>query len=153
MEEQVKLLKEKIDQGSSADPSFTLASELGNLYVNDVKLKKAHDELLLVRKQEQDKEALLQDATTEKTRLQNIISSFKQALIELRTTLWDNINRQIKKMKEYLILLDEEKKLANLSLTNAKTFLESLGGKPAIAQAAINLLISKINAQLQFAGV
>ena len=56
-------------------------------------------------------------------------------------------------MKEYLILLDEEKKLANLSLTNAKIIVENLGGKPAIAQAVINLLISQTNAQLQFAGV
>ena len=95
----------------------------------------------------------LKDATVEKTRLQDIISSFKQALIELKTTLSDNINREIKKVKEYLILLDEEKKLANLSLTNAKTMLESLGGKPAIAQAIINLLISQTNTQLQFAGV
>ena len=50
-------------------------------------------------------------------------------------------------------MLEEEKKLANLSLTNAKTFLESLGGKPAIAQATINLLISQTSAQLHFAGV
>ena len=56
-------------------------------------------------------------------------------------------------MKEYLIMLNEERKLAHLSLTNAKTFLESLGGKPTIAQAAINLLISQTNVQLQFAGV
>ena len=114
---------------------------------------KAQDELHLDRKQVQDKEALLNDDTIEKVRLQNIISSFRQSLIELRTTLWDNINREIKKMKEYLILLDEEKKLANLSLTNAKTMLESLGGKPTIAQATINLLISQTSAQLQFAGV
>ena len=87
LEEQVKLLKEKIDQGSSVDPSFSLASELGNLSVKDIELKKAQDELLLVKKQVQDKEALLKDATTEKTRLQNIINSFRQALIELRTTL------------------------------------------------------------------
>ena len=153
MEEQIKLLKEKIDQGSSTDPSFALASELDNLFVKDIELKKALDELHLVRKQVQDKEALLKDDTTEKNGLQKIISSFKQALIELRTTLWDNINREIKKVKEYLILLDEEKKLANLSLTNAKIFLQSLGGKPAIAQAAINLLISETSAQLQFAGV
>ena len=56
-------------------------------------------------------------------------------------------------MKEYLILLNEERKLAHLSLTNAKTFLEGLGGKPTIAQATINLLISQTNVQLQFAGV
>ena len=153
LEEQVKLLKEKIDQGSLANPSFVLASELGNLSVKHIELKKAQDELLLVRKQVQDKEALLKDATAKKTGLQDIISSFRQALIELRTTPWDNINREIKKVKEYLILLDEEKKLANLSLTNAKTMLESLGGKPAIAQAAINLLISQTSAQLQFARV
>ena len=41
LEEQVKLLKEKIDQGSSADPSFSLATELGNLSVKDIELKKA----------------------------------------------------------------------------------------------------------------
>ena len=148
LEEQVKLLKEKIDQGSSVDPSFSLASELGNLSIKDIELKKAQDELHLVRKQVQDKEALLKDATTKNTRLQNIISSFKQALIELKTTLWDNINREIKKVKEYLILLDEEKKLANLSLTNAKIMVQNLGGKPTIAQAAINMLISQTNAQL-----
>ena len=107
----------------------------------------------MVKKHVQDKEALLKVTTTEKARLQNNTISFRQALIELRTTLWDNINREIKKVKEYLILLDEEKKLANLSLTNAKTMLESLGGKPAIAQAAINLLISQTSAQLQFARV
>ena len=50
-------------------------------------------------------------------------------------------------------MLNEERKLAHISLENAKTFLESLGGKPAIAQAAINLLISQTNVQLQFAGV
>ena len=153
LEEQVKLLKEKIDQGSSTDPSFVLASELGNLSIKHVELNKAQDELLLVRKQVHEKEALLQDATAEKNKLQNIISSFRQALIELRTTHWDNINRDIKKMKEYLILLNEEKKLAHLSLTNAKTFLESLRGNPAIAQAIINLFISQTNVQLQFAGV
>ena len=104
--------------------------------------------MLLVRKQVQDKDTLLQDATTEKTRLQNIISSFRQALIETRTSHWDNINREIKTMKEYLIMLNEERKLAHLSLTNAKTFLESLRGKPVVAQAAINLLISQTNVQL-----
>ena len=107
----------------------------------------------MVKKHVQDKEALLKVTTTEKARLQNNTISFRQALIELRTTLWDNINREIKKVKEYLILLDEEKKLDNLSLTNANIMLESLGGKPAIAQAAINLLISQTSAQLQFARV
>ena len=101
LEEQIKLLQEKVDQGSSTDPSFDLASEVDSLSVKDIELKKAHDELLLVKKQVQDKDALLQDATTEKTRLQNIINSFRQALIETRTSHWDNINREIKKMKEY----------------------------------------------------
>ena len=55
LEELVKLLKEKIDQGSSTDPvedpSFVLALELGNLSVKDIELKKVQDELLLVKKQ------------------------------------------------------------------------------------------------------
>ena len=153
LEEHVKILKEKIDKGSSIDNSFSLASELGNLSVKDVELKKAQYELHSVKKQVQENEALLKDAIVEKTRLQDIISSFRQALIKLKTTLWDNINREIKKVKEYLILLDEEKKLANLSLTNAKTMLESLGGKLTIVEAVINLLISQTNAQLQFARV
>ena len=50
-------------------------------------------------------------------------------------------------------MLNEERKLAHLSLANAKTFLDKLGGKPTIAQAAINLLISQTNVQLQFTGV
>ena len=74
LEEQIKLLQEKVDQGSSTDPSFALAFELGSLSVKDVELKKAQDELLLIRKQVQDKDALLQDATAEKTRLQDAIA-------------------------------------------------------------------------------
>ena len=50
-------------------------------------------------------------------------------------------------------MLNEERKLAHLSLANAKTFLDTLGGKLAIAQAAINLLLSQTNVQLQFARV
>ena len=99
MEEQIKLLQEKVDQGSSVDPSFTLASELGSLSVKDVELKKAQNEILLIRKEVQDKDLLLQDATTEKTKLQNIISSFRQTLIKTRTSHWDNINKEIKKLK------------------------------------------------------
>ena len=75
LEEQIKLLQEKVNQGSLVDPGFVLASELGSLSVKDVELKKTQDELLMIRKQVQDKDALLQDATTKKTRLQNIISS------------------------------------------------------------------------------
>ena len=52
-----------------------------------------------------------------------------------------------------MIMLNEERKLAHLSLANAKTFLDNLGGKPTIAQTTINLLISQTNVQLQFAGV
>ena len=116
MEEQIKLLQEKVDQGSSTDPSFALASELGSLSVRDIELKKARDELLLVRKQVQDKDALLQDATTEKTRLQNIISSFRQALIETRTSHWDNINREIKKDLEKLGKVDAKTKSRKLTV-------------------------------------
>ena len=50
MEEQIKLLQEKVDQGSSTDPSFALASELGSLSIKNVELKKAQDEVLLIRK-------------------------------------------------------------------------------------------------------
>ena len=50
LEEKIKLLQEKVDQGSSTDPSFAFASKLGSLSIKDIELKKAQDELLLVRK-------------------------------------------------------------------------------------------------------
>jgi hypothetical protein len=49
LEEKIKILQEKVNQGSSTDPSFVLASELGSLSVKDVELKKAHDEILLIK--------------------------------------------------------------------------------------------------------
>lgn len=35
LEDQIKLLKEQVDQISSFDPNFNLATELGNLFVKD----------------------------------------------------------------------------------------------------------------------
>ena len=45
LEDQIKDLKEKVDQLSIADPNITMAFELGNLSVKELELKKVKEEI------------------------------------------------------------------------------------------------------------
>jgi len=51
LEDQIKLLKEQVDQISSSDLDFNLATELGKLSVKDLELKKMQDELHLAKQE------------------------------------------------------------------------------------------------------
>lgn len=69
LEDQIKALKEEVDNMTIVDPSLSLASELGSLYVKDLELKNAQEEIAAVKKTLADKIKLLTESSTENENL------------------------------------------------------------------------------------
>ena len=69
LEDQIKTLKEKLDQNSITDPNLTLASELGNLSVKELELKKVQEEVEETKQDILDKDKLLAESSVEKENL------------------------------------------------------------------------------------
>lgn len=153
LEDQIKLLKEQVDQISSFDPDFTVASDLGKLSVKDLELEKMQDELHLAKQEVQEKHKLLTEPLADRDGLQEHVDSAKRALIEAKTIIWNHICREVKKVRDYLILLDEEKELTSTCMKNASLMLENMGDKLTLAQNVINFLNFQNKARLQIVGV
>lgn len=69
LEDQIKVLKEKVDNMTIVDPSLSLASELGSLSVKELELKNAQEELVVVKRILVDKIKLLTETSTENENL------------------------------------------------------------------------------------
>jgi len=77
----------------------------------------------------------------------------RQALKDVKYLLWDNITKEVKKFKGYLIMLQDERTLVIKCLLNVSLDQESMGDKPIQAQKAIDSLNSQSKTQLQFASI
>lgn len=111
------------------------------------------EELHLDKQEVQEKQNLLTEALAIKDRLQEHVDSGKKDLIKAKTIIWDHIHREVKKVKDYLILLDKERELASTCMNNATLMIGNMGDKPTLAQNVINFHNSRNKAQLQFVGV
>ena len=96
---------------SIADPSITLAFELGNLSVKELELKKVEEEIGEAKHDILDKDKLLAERSAEKENLQRQVEAGRQALKDAKIFLWDNITKEVKKLKYYLIMLQDERSL------------------------------------------
>lgn len=61
--------------------------------------------------------------------------------------------KEVKKLKDDLIMLQDERYLVITCLSNVSLVQESMGDKPIQAQKDINFLNSQSRTQLQFAGI
>ena len=61
--------------------------------------------------------------------------------------------KEIKKLKDYFLMLQDEKYLVDTCLTDVNLVQEMMGDKPIQAQRAINFLNSQSKMQLQFAEI
>ena len=61
--------------------------------------------------------------------------------------------KEVKKLKDYFIQVEDEKQLATSFLANLLTLQENMGDKPLQAQNAINFLNSRTKTQLHFARI
>ena len=61
--------------------------------------------------------------------------------------------KEFKKLKDHLIMVQDERYLVITCLSNVSLVHEIMGDKPIQAQKAINFLNSQSKTQLQFAGI
>ena len=58
-----------------------------------------------------DKDKLLPESSADKENLKRQVDDVKQALMDAKSLLWDNITKEIKKLKDHLVMLQDEKTL------------------------------------------
>ena len=66
LENQVKILKDRLDQLSLYDPKFSLVTKIGELSVKDLEVKKLQEELEKTKQDVIDKNKLLSDSLDER---------------------------------------------------------------------------------------
>ena len=148
LEDQIKKLNEKFDKMTIVDSSISLASELGSLSVKDLELKNTQDELAETKKTLANKVRVLTETTTENKNLRKLVEVGKQALRDTKSLLWDHMLKEIKKLKDYLLMLQDEKTLIDTCLSNMNLVQGMMGDKPVQAQRAKNFLNSQSKMQL-----
>ena len=100
------------------DPSLSLASELGSLFVKELELKNAQEELEEVKKSMLDKTKLLTESSTENENLQKQVEASRHALKDIKFLLWDYMLKEVRKLKDHLIMLQDERSLVTTCLSN-----------------------------------
>ena len=153
LEDQVKDLKEKVDQLCIIHSSLTLALDLGNLLVKELELRKVQEDLQKSKKDILDKDKLLVESSVDKQNLKRQVDVSRQTLMDSKSLLLDTITKEIKKLKDHLVILQEGNTLVTTCLSNVALVHESVGDKPIQAQRAINFLNSQSKTQLQFVGI
>lgn len=134
-------------------PILSLALELGSLTVKELELKNAQEELEEVKKNILDKNKLLTKSSTENENLRTQIEAIRQALKDIKFLLWDYMLKEVKKLKDHLKMLQDERSLVTTCLSNVAIVQENMGDKPIQAQKAINSLNCQSKTWLQFAWI
>ena len=97
---------------------LSLASELGSLFVKELELKNTQEELAEVKKTLLDKTKLLTETSIENENLIRQVEASKQPLKDTKLLLWDHMLKEVKKLKDHLIMLQDEKSLVTTFLLN-----------------------------------
>ena len=81
------------------------------------------------------------------------LRSAKDSLIDAKYIIWDHLLKEVKKLNDYFIQVEDERMLAYSCLANLLTLQENMGDKPFQDQNAINFLNSSTKTQLRFRGI
>ena len=92
-------------------------------------------------------------SSANKENLKRQVDVVRQALIDAICLLQDHITKEIKKLKDHLVMLQDEKTLVTTWLSNVALVQEGMADKLVQAQRAINFLNLQSKTQLQFAGI
>lgn len=96
---------------------------------------------------------MITKTTEENEVLRKQVEARKQALKDTKILLWDCILKEVKKLKDFLLMLQDEKDLIETCLSNVSLVQEMMGDKTIQAQRPINYLNSQSKMQLQFIGI
>ena len=123
-------MNEKFDNMTTVDSSINLGSELGYLSVKEPELKSTQDELAEIKKILVDKVKIVTETVAENENPRKQVESGKQALRDTKSLLWDHMLKEVKNLKDYLLMLQDEKDLVDTCLTNVNLVQEMMGDKP-----------------------
>ena len=71
----------------------------------------------------------------------------------MKHIIWDHLSIALKKVRNFLVEVEDERELANTCLTNVSIIQENMGEKSLKDFTAINYLNSRSKAQLIFVGI
>ena len=130
LENQIQILKNKVEQMSLFDPNFSITSELGKLSIKDMELKTLQEDLAKARQDIFENHKLLKEILANQELMTQQLRLVKDILIEAKYIIWDYLSNEMKKLKEYFIQIEDERQLASSCLANLLTHQENLGDKP-----------------------
>lgn len=93
---------------------------------------------------------MLHESLINQEALTQQLRSANNNLIDAKHIIWDHLFKEVKRLKDYFVWVEDERKLATSCLDNLQTLQENLSDKPFQAQNAINVLNSITKTQLQF---
>ena len=83
---------------------------------------------------------MLNDSLANQESRKQQLESMKDSLSDAKHIIWDHLAKEIKRLKDYLMQVEDEKQLEISCLANVLTVQESNGDKPFQAQNSINYL-------------
>lgn len=99
------------------------------------------------------KDKVLEQSLAENESLRRQLEATKNNLIEAKHLIWDHLIREVKKLKDYLVELEDKRELSTTYLDNVSTIQEILGDKPLQALNVINCLDTRTKTQFTFVGI
>ena len=121
LESQIQILKNEVEQMSLVDPNFSIATELGKLSVKDMEMKTLQEGLAKAKQYILEKDKLLKEILSNQELLTQQLRSTKDSLIDAKYIIWDHLSKEVKKLKDYFIQVQDERQLASSCLANILT--------------------------------
>lgn len=77
----------------------------------------------------------------------------KYSLTNAKCIIWDQLDKEIKRLEDYLVQVEDARQLATSCLSDVLIVQESMRDKPLQAYNVINYLNSRTKSQLHFVGI
>lgn len=121
LESQIQILKNEIEQLPLKNPNFSNANELGKLLVKDMEVNTLQEDLEKAKHDALDKEKLLRESLANQESLTQQLRSASNSLIDTRHIIWDHLLKEVKRLKDYFVQVEDERKLETSCLYNLQT--------------------------------
>lgn len=109
MEKKIQTLKEMVEQLSLSDPNFSLVTELGKLTFQDLDMKKLQESLDKAKQELKEKDKALEQIQDEKEYLKHQLKLVEDSWMEEKHFIWDQLISELKKLKDYLEDVEDER--------------------------------------------
>ena len=111
-----------------------------------MEFKKLHDNLNKDELEIQEKDKELEESLAKQESLKQQLKYAKYNLVDAKHIIWDHLSIELKKLRDCLIEVEDERELATTSLANVSIIQKNMGDKPLKDFNAINYLNSRSKA-------